>query len=247
MKLRKSGKERKLIKIKPIRENHFIAVILCVVLLAFLFILIARLTGIDTVEDTNNGFFASIAAKLSGLVPILAIPGAFLYVLIFLLPGYITARQFVNRDIIHRKYLLILSACFSALIAYGLFWAYYITVTGGRLLTVGIYVLSAAYVILRFKQVKKELLDEDFKTPLILMLFTGCIYLSILFLYKIGDFALAVNSRFLPSMPPDNIIPFIFYNRVFYAEPLTDFLPGWLASDRPPLAAAMLLDRKSVV
>ncbi|WP_225852883.1 hypothetical protein, partial [Haemophilus parainfluenzae] len=51
------------------------------------------------------------------------------------------------------------------------------------------------------------------------------------------------NTRFLPggSLPPDNILPYLFAERLYHGIDPRPLLGEWQSSDRPPLQAGLLL------
>ena len=222
--LLKIGKKRMFLA-KAINSKYLYLVLLVGILLALLLALQEKFTGF-----------------LSGFVPVFAIPASFAYIIFFILPGFLTARQLVIRDIINKKHLLLLSIVFSSLIAYIVFWIYLFNNIVGQIVSVAVILACAALVIIRFKKFKNDILDSDFITPLTLMFIAGCIYLSILFLYSsLEHFLDVANSRFVHQLPGDNVLSFVFMDRVYNGQSLANFVEGWLASDRPPLFSTMLL------
>ena len=228
-----------------LNSTRFHVVLLCGIFITFLLILIARLTGIDAFELETAGRYGSLApivGFLSGLVPTLAIPASFLYIIFFILPGYLVARQLISRDIISKKYALMLSVVFSSLIAYFVFWVYFFNNIAGRVVSVIVIVSCIAFVIIRFDKCKSDFKDKDFIRPLTLLFLVGCMYLGILLLYHPAfNFAATSNIRFVHTLPGDNILMYFFVDTFYNGLPIADYNPDWLVSDRPPLFGAILL------
>ena len=182
--------------ISLIKSNSFYLVFLCFIFLAFLLALLIRLSG----NNTGSGF-------LVDLIPFLAIPASFVYIILFILPGYLITRILIIKGFLDKKYMLLLAIVFSSLISFIIFWIFYFNNVVGKVVSVATILACVAYVIFRFKKLKNELLDKDFIIPLTLVFFTGCLYLSILFLHYVGDYPVLVNNRFVPYLPIDNVIP----------------------------------------
>jgi len=62
-----------------------------------------------------------------------AIPSSFGYLLLFLLPGILISYQIIKRNLIKRKYYLLISITFSSLTAFTVFWVYYFNNVAGRI------------------------------------------------------------------------------------------------------------------
>ena len=206
-----------------------------------------RIVAID--ESTGWGGWLGFSEPIKNnpvlsLVPIFAIPGSFIYIIIFIAPGYLIARQFTLKKIIDKKYLLILSITLSSLLAYLIFWVYYFSSAEGKMISVVLVTVSVIIIIINFKHFKEEILDINFISPLVLLFFAGCMYLGLSYLYTDihSNYYHIFNSRFYNFTPGgDHIIPKILLDRIYYSVPLTNFLGDWLASDRLPLSTAILI------
>jgi len=172
----------------------------------------------------------------------LAIPSCFIYIILFLTPGFlITSKFFINK--IDKKYLLLLSITFSSLLSYLIFWIYYFNHLTGKYVSIILLLISIIILVIKFREYKNNIFDPDFIQPLVFCFLTGCIYIGILFLYHRpsleDDFSLIANIRFLHLLPPDNILPRLLLERIYNGETINNFFGEWLASDRPPLFTAI--------
>ena len=76
---------------------------------------------------------------------------------------------------------------------------------------------------------------------LVLPALAGLFYLSVLFIFPLGNVTPTAGQRFHPNLPGDNFIPTIFAERLHSG--VSPKAPGgdWLSSDRPPLQAGLAL------
>ena len=76
---------------------------------------------------------------------------------------------------------------------------------------------------------------------LVLPALAGLFYLSVLFIFPLGNVTPTAGQRFHPNLPGDNFIPTIFAERLHSG--VSPQAPGgdWLSSDRPPLQAGLAL------
>lgn len=124
------------------------------------------------------------------------------------------------------------------------FWAYLLGRTTGK--TVGSVILAtslatAAYAALR-RRLKKELL-RGLITCAVLMAVLTTLYSALGFLYKRSENpGTQAALRFVHPLPPDNILPYLFADDLYYSKPFKPFLfIDWSSSDRPPLQSAIVL------
>ena len=76
---------------------------------------------------------------------------------------------------------------------------------------------------------------------LVLPALAGLFYLSVLFIFPLGNLTPTAGQRFHPDLPGDNFIPTIFAERLHSG--VSPQAPGgdWLSSDRPPLQSGLAL------
>ena len=79
--------------------------------------------------------------------------------------------------------------------------------------------------------------DSHLRTPALLVYLVGVLYLSIL--YVPGD--IGSGRRFFMLRPPDNILPQLFAEHLYYGSGLRDIVAGYHGSDRPPLQSGLQL------
>jgi hypothetical protein len=134
----------------------------------------------------------------------------------------------------------------SATCGYIAFWIYFWNKTAGQIFSYGVLPGSIVLVLLVFRSKRPRFFfQSDFAIPVGYALALGLFYLSLLYLFvnpvKAGvDVA---NVRFFwDTRAGDNIIPFIFAQRIYDRAPVRPFCCGdWLSSDRPPLQAGIFL------
>ena len=128
------------------------------------------------------------------------------------------------------------------LFGYGAFWAFFATVWLGKVYVAAIYLLSTVYLFKFYPELLKLFWhDRDLRSVWVLMLLIGCSYLAILCAqYKGGDGLVLPAHRWF-ELPPDNIIPVIFADRLENGISPHNLLGDWLSSDRPPLQTGVIL------
>ena len=218
--------------------SRFYFICFLTVIGAFVFSILLNLT-LPLVSGT---VFSALATYQTHI----AIPASFTYMLMFILPGFLAAVQLVKRDLVKRKHLLLISFALSSLLAYLVFWVYYFNNIVGRVVSIIIVVLCIILFALRLKSLKEYILEPIFIRPLTLCFIVGCLYSAILLLYGsgnivTGDLSAIASNRFSHQLPSDGILPRILMDRMYRGDSLKPFVEFWLASDRPPLATAILL------
>lgn len=166
--------------------------------------------------------------------------------LLFLLPGLAVASIILRKRQCAGIDALIVTIAASATCGYLAFWIYFADKTTGEAFSYG--AMAASIAVLGFtvrRKYPRFFLNSDWAVPLSLAFCLGLFYLSLLYLFvnpvKAGvDVA---NVRFFwDTRAGDNIIPFIFAERIFDRAPIRPFCCGdWLSSDRPPLQAGIFL------
>ncbi len=206
-----------------------------------------RITASDA-SDKMEGWLGvseplkSTIPNFKSIINIMSIPAAFVYILLFLVPGFLLAFLLVSRQIVDEKWLLILSITIASLISYIIFWIYFFNHLFGRYFSC-LFILTCLIIFfLKFKTFEKIIFEHRFIAPIVLTLLTACFYLSALYIYSPSDGITewVANNRFVKGLPADNIIPKLFLERIYNGLSFENFLGDWLASDRPPLATAIL-------
>jgi hypothetical protein len=178
----------------------------------------------------------------SAIQAIAAVPASFSYILLFMLPGFLATVLLIRKELVKRKYLLLVTITLSSLLAFIVLWIFYFNYIVGRVCSVIIIGSCAVWFVYRLKSLKEYLLDPLFIRPLTLCFLVGCLYSGTLLLYNSsGDISAIANTRFIWTLPSDNVIP-RFGFEVFYNGG-TDFSIDeyWMVTDRPPLATAIIL------
>lgn len=171
------------------------------------------------------------------LIPLLCLAE----LILFLLPGVAAILLFSRTQ----RSSAIASIVISAALGYAAFWIYLTDKTAGQVFSYGITAAVVAVVVLQRQQLTKLIRQPDFFIPFVYVLCLAVFSLSLLYLWvnplKAGvDVA---NFRFFFDIRAgDNIIPFIFAQRLYDHVPVRPFCCGdWLSSDRPPLQAGIFL------
>ena len=179
---------------------------------------------------------------MSALLLVLLCPAE---LLLFLLPGFATLTVASGKRIISGTHALVATIAISAALGYLAFWIYLWNKTAGQVFSYVAMIAAVALLITNRKKCRFLIARHDFILPLVYTLCLSLFYLSLLYLFvnpiKAGvDVA---NVRFFPeTRPGDNIIPFIFAQRIYDRAPIRPFCCGdWLSSDRPPLQAGIFL------
>jgi len=178
----------------------------------------------------------------SGIQAFAAIPASFSYLLLFLLPGFLASVQLVKRELVKRKYLLLVTIMLSSLLAFIVLWFFYLNHIVGRVCSVIILGSCFIWIIYKFKSLKEYFCDPLFIRPLTLCFLVGCFYSGLLLLYNSsGDISSIANNRFTWTLPSDNIIPRFGFEE-FYNGGRDYSIDGyWMITDRPPLATTITL------
>lgn len=166
--------------------------------------------------------------------------------ILFLLPGFAIVKIVSRKCELSAHDSLTATIAVSATLGYLAFWIYLANKSAGQIFSYGVLLASLITLAHTFRQ-KRPLfiLRSDFIIPLVYAFCLSLFYLSLLYLFvnpvKAGvDVA---NVRFFSeTRPGDNIIPFIFAERIYDRAPIRPFCCGdWLSSDRPPLQAGIFL------
>ena len=86
--------------------------------------------------------------------------------------------------------------------------------------------------------------SHDFYFPLIVCVGLSALYLTIIFLKPMNFPVIAefIQNRFFDwSLPNDNILPYVFADKLYRGVPVSPLAGNWLSSDRPPLQVGIIL------
>jgi len=172
-----------------------------------------------------------------------AIPASFVYILLFILPGSLITVLLINRNLVKRKYLLLVSITLSAILAYSVFWVYVANHYVGKILSVVIVLTCVFLFFFRIKSLKDYFFNPLFVKPLTICFITGCLYSGILLLYSSisGEVSAIANDRFITGLPSDNIIPRWVMDMAYNGQPLHMLDHFWYVTERPPVMVAIKL------
>lgn len=122
--------------------------------------------------------------------------------------------------------------------AYGVFYAFVVGPSAGRVLACTWIVVSVAVLVaeLRSGGGARRLRAREAWLPPALAVVLAASYLALL-----GAAAEPLHTRFTWELPPDNLIARVLADRLWAGEPVRPFLGDWTSSDRPPLQAALEL------
>jgi hypothetical protein len=202
---------------------------------------VVRLVAVD--QATDAGGWVGISAPLKSswqLKPAVEITGlqAGVFVLL-LLPGLAFVLMRPASDPL-RTLAWVLTV--SAISAYAIFFVYFARPAMGHKLSWAILGVCLGCLILRRRKLAAEFRRAEFAIPLLFALIATAFYSVGGFLYGGVEAPGALSfDRFLPSLPPDPLLPHMLAEKLARGEPLRPFFIDWLTSDRPPLQAGMNL------
>lgn len=159
-----------------------------------------------------------------------------------LVPAIVTVRHLD----LSRSLTALLVVGFATLSGWLAFWGYFSGPGVGHAVST---VLLLGGMALTFACLRKDwmgarsfLRDPDASGPLLLILAANVAYTGILLLVRFDG--LQVHQypqlRFFPEFTPDNLLPFIFAERLAKGEAPSPLLEQWLSSDRPPLQTGFI-------
>lgn len=139
--------------------------------------------------------------------------------------------------------LLLISTC---VLAYMVFWIYHFQANLGFCTVIVLYcgsILRIGNSSTSCNTIDKYFKDSDLRNSISLLI--SAIFISIIsgFLYNGWEIPTdTAQARYLhASFPHDNILPYLFSERLFLNQPISPFFNDWLSSDRPPLQTALVL------
>lgn len=207
-----------------------------------------QLVAIDEASQQLGWFGVSAPLSVQGLelehilVLLLFITVYIIHFCLFLLPGLAGIIKFKSITSFNKYYVLPIVILINAGLGYVTFWLYLLDSRFGILFSLLILLISLIYLIKHRSLIIVLTKHEDITVPLIITLLVGLLYLSLLYLYGIGISGdTLIQNRFLSGLPPDNIIPHLFAERLYKGQDPRNLIGDWLSSDRPPLQTGMLL------
>jgi hypothetical protein len=196
--------------------------------------------GISSPLETS--FINFIGRQISSLT---LIPAYLFHFALFLLLGLPLAALIVQRQKLNPSFVLILGITISSLIGYITFWGYFINYIFGIVFSVLGLLSGIGYTVflVRKKALAKLLSVPDVILPTLVMAVVGLTYLAVLYILPTGDPAelLAEGRFFAMDLPPDNVLPKMFADRLYAGQDPRPLLGEWLSSDRPPLQTGIIL------
>ena len=180
-----------------------------------------------------------------GIVPLFAFDFG-----LFLLPGLAAATMLAARHKLCAVCAAILTVIVSAASGYAAFWIYFGSKLAGRIFSFGLLFVAAFVLARSLKNSQIRLLIRSMAAPFAYVFVAGLCYLCFFFLFS-NPFTSRVdlaNVRFFDGVRPgDDLIPYIFAERIYDQQPLKPFCCGdWLSSDRPPLQAGIFLLQRPI-
>jgi hypothetical protein len=189
-----------------------------------------------------------IARQIGSLFGLAMLP---IHGLFLIAGGLLPLRILMNRRDLNARELLPVCLIFSALTGYCTFWLYVFDHRLGKL-------ASALYLIICFRELYrwgiafrqhkswiKPALRLDVLNPLMLMILVAAAYYCALNMFQLNppNYVYTAANRFM-ELPPDNDIPLIFANRLWWNMDPRPIFSDWLSSDRPPLLTGIVLNQR---
>lgn len=128
----------------------------------------------------------------------------------------------------------------SSLIHFLAFFVWYQSSALGTAFTLVVLAISAVVLFQREGRAALAVWagDRDVRTPIVMAMGMSIAVLGSLLLHGGAlhppDIA---TGRWVPGLPPDNVLPLLLVERLVNDTPVEPFFAGWLSSDRPPLQA----------
>ena len=164
--------------------------------------------------------------------------------MIFLLPGIAAAWLMDQRYSLDPLRFICMTFLANAAAGYLAFWAYLYSARAGKTLskaTIAISLVTLLYAALS-RRLNIKLLREV-GICMLLMAAATTLYSAVGFLYEHSeDAGMQAEDRFGGPLPVDNMIPYVFSDKLYHSVPVRPFLmEGWQSSDRPPLQTGIVL------
>ena len=192
---------------------------------------------------------ASWLSLLSYQIPsIIILPIYIIHFLLFIIPGLLLAVFLTNRHQISSSFIAILTVGISSLIGYITFWIYFVNHSIGLVLSITLILASIVLIFVKRKDLLKLLTVDEISFPLWLTILVGIFYLSILYFVDLGVLPeVLAQIRLSHRLPPDNIIPKLFAEKLYNGHDPRHLIGDWLSSDRPPLQSGIILVQRPLM
>lgn len=192
----------------------------------------------------------------SQLPSLVIIPVYLVHFFLFLMPGILLAYLVKKRCFLDSNFTVILAITFSSLIGYISFWIYFLNQHLGIFFSICLILGTTIYTIhsslTKRSKVLKFLLSKDTLLPILIMAVVGLFYLAILYIVETeidsSQYpAFIAQNRLFSSLPPDNVLPMLFAERIYQGDDPRNLLGDWLSSDRPPLQTGIILWQRPIM
>jgi hypothetical protein len=186
----------------------------------------------------RNNYWFSLVHALSLQAGMLA------EAVLFLLPGVALALVLRRRfllDFVRTTSLILLG---SAAVAYLFFWAYFVHTGAGKLLLAAV-VCGSVFTVVRSLRIRADVsVFRETAYCLALTFLIAGFYMGCDDAVQLGAIPeVQAQNRVVPwHLPSDNLLPYIFAEKLYQHEPVRPSLvDGWQGSDRPPLQTGAAL------
>jgi hypothetical protein len=162
---------------------------------------------------------------------------------VFLIPGACLLTVVSAKRSIAPHHILPAVITGSAIAGYASFWAYFLMPLTGKIFSATTEFGCFFYLLKTWRaRGRALLLRRDVTIPGALMFFAGLFYVGFVWLFDMGLTSdIQAQSRFIHMMPPDNVLPGLFAERLYHGVDPRPLFSDWLSSDRPPLQAGLAL------
>ena len=164
--------------------------------------------------------------------------------MLFLLPGIAAAWLIDRRHNLDPLRFVCLTFVASAAAGYLAFWVYLYSAKAGKELSKALVAVSlTAFLYAALTRRLNFKLLREVAICAFLMAITTTLCTAVGFLYEHSeDAGMQAEDRFADPLPIDNIIPYVFADKLYRSVPVRPFLmEGWQSSDRPPLQTGITL------
>ena len=163
--------------------------------------------------------------------------------LLFVVPGLAGCALFLRRTVLDLKTTVTAILVISSLCGCCVFGFYLISPSYGRNASIGFMLASFTLLLFLFRRLYSALapIRRELAACLLAVLLAGVFSSSLGNLYITDDdFGEAAQVRYRPGMPPDNVLPQIFADRLYNGVSVRPTIFSyWHSSDRPPLETAI--------
>jgi len=213
---------------------------------------ILELEDHPTIEPTGWFGFSFISENPQAIVreydrdyefrSLTSIPTLVFHFLLFILPGIAALQLLSHSTKFDRQLLEFPTLLFGSLLfPYIGFFVYLTSPEAGKFYSLFIFTLSSV-VMLKFHQSWRKWISPETQTTLLLIFFLGMLIWSSGMIEVNPESSYGISKmRFHGSITPDNRLPRILGERLYFGEAISPFFLDWRSSDRPPLQAAVYL------